>query len=166
FGVRGCAEVNLRARPVAQLQMARKEVGVEVRQKDVLDVEPVLAGEREVLVDVALRIDDGCDLRLLVGDEVRRVRKAVQIELLEDHTGIIMRPPQSRAGWRNTPAENFSASAQHSPACMEPAGCRGWQRKGVPRKSAPTPTSLSSTRRCIRATLRSRGLKRSRSRTD
>ena len=58
--------------------MAGDEVGVEVRQEDVRDAQAVLRGEREVLIDVALRIDDGRECRLLVADEIRRVRQAIR----------------------------------------------------------------------------------------
>ena len=65
--------------------MPGDEVGVEVREEDVRDPQAVLGGEREVLIDVALRIDDRRRVRLLVADQIRRVREAIQIELLEDH---------------------------------------------------------------------------------
>ena len=74
--------------------MAGDEVGVEVRQEDVRDLQIVLGGEREVLIDVALGIDDRRDVRLLVADEVRRVRQAIEIELFENHrepVGIVLR---------------------------------------------------------------------------
>jgi hypothetical protein len=41
--------------------------------------------ERQILIDVALRIDHGGGCGLLVADEIRRVGKAMQIELVEDH---------------------------------------------------------------------------------
>src|SRR5262249_28062508 len=109
-------EMDRCAGPVPQLQVTGDEVGVEVRQEHMLDLKPVLGGERQVLIDVALRIDDGRDLRLLVSDEIRRVRKAIQVELLEDHSGIIMPRRTGGFGWRSTHAENFSASGRRSPA--------------------------------------------------
>ena len=45
----------------------------------------MLGGERQVLIAVTLRIDDGRRAGRLVGDQVRRVGQAVQIELLENH---------------------------------------------------------------------------------
>ena len=80
-----CAEVDRRAETVAKLEMAGDEVRVEVRQEDVLDLEAVLAGEREIPIDVALRIDDGRHTRLLVTDEVRRVGETAEVELLKNH---------------------------------------------------------------------------------
>jgi hypothetical protein len=58
---------------------------VQVRQQNVLDRKTVLGGEREVLIDVALRVHDGGDSGLLVGDQIRRVGEAAEVELLEDH---------------------------------------------------------------------------------
>ena len=60
----GCgAEIDRRAGAIAQLEMAGDEVGVEVREEDVRDSQAVLPGERDVLIDVALRIDDGRRMR-------------------------------------------------------------------------------------------------------
>jgi len=78
------AEIDRRAHPVAQLQMPGDEIGVQVRQEDVLDGEPMFGGKRNVLVDVALRVNDGCRACRLVSNEVGRVRQAWQVELLED----------------------------------------------------------------------------------
>ena len=48
----------------------------------------------DVLVDVALRIDDGGGVRRFVADEIRRVREAIQVELFQDH---VLDPKRSRA---------------------------------------------------------------------
>ena len=45
----------------------------------------VLARIGEVLIDVALRIDDGAVCVSFVADEIRGVGEAVEIELFEDH---------------------------------------------------------------------------------
>ena len=66
--------------------MPGDEVGVEMGEEHVRDAQPVLGGNAKVLIDVALRIDDGRGARLLVADEIRRVRQAIQIELVQDHT--------------------------------------------------------------------------------
>jgi hypothetical protein len=84
-GLRGAAEVDGCARAIAQLEVASDEVGVKVREEDVPDLQPVLGGERDVLVGVALRIDHGCRAGRLVPNEIGGVRQARQIELLEDH---------------------------------------------------------------------------------
>ena len=56
FGVR--AEMDHRAATVAQLQMAGDKVGVEMGEEDVSDLESGCFRVRQVLLDVALRIDD------------------------------------------------------------------------------------------------------------
>jgi hypothetical protein len=50
--------------------MAGDEIGVKVRQEDVADLQIVFAGERQVLVHVALRIDDRRRPGLFVADEI------------------------------------------------------------------------------------------------
>jgi hypothetical protein len=45
----------------------------------------VFRSERQVLIDVALRIDDGGHAARLVGNDVRGVSQAVQIELSQEH---------------------------------------------------------------------------------
>jgi hypothetical protein len=71
--------------------MSSDEIGVEMRQEYVLDLKSVLGGKRDVLVRVALRINDGCRAGLLVSNNVRGVRQARQIELLEDHAELSSR---------------------------------------------------------------------------
>jgi hypothetical protein len=65
--------------------MAGDEIGMQVRKEDVGDAEIVLSGKCQVLLDVALRVDDGGDSGLFVSDEIRGMRKAVEIKLLENH---------------------------------------------------------------------------------
>ena len=79
------AQVDRRAGPVAQLQVAGDEIGVKVRQDDMPNLEAVCAGKGEVLVDVALGIDDDRGVRRLVADEIRGVRQTSEVELLQDH---------------------------------------------------------------------------------
>jgi hypothetical protein len=85
FGLRRRAEIDARADPIAQLQMAGDEVGVEMRQDHMFDAQPVLFGVRHILLDVALWIDDGGNAALLIPDDVGRVREAIQVELMKDH---------------------------------------------------------------------------------
>ena len=65
--------------------MTRDKVGVEMRQEDVPDAQPVFGGKCGVLVDVPLRIDDNRRAGLIVSNHIGSVRKAWQIELPEDH---------------------------------------------------------------------------------
>ena len=76
----GCAAT------VAQFQMAGDEVGVEVSEEDVADLEAELFGVGEVLLDVALRVDDDRGRAGLVSDEIRSVGQAAQVVLLQNHT--------------------------------------------------------------------------------
>ena len=54
------AQIDCCAHAIAQLQMPGDKIGVEMRQEYVLDLERVLGGKRNVLVGVALRVNDGC----------------------------------------------------------------------------------------------------------
>jgi len=49
------------------------------------DAQAVIRSERQVLIDVALRIDDRGQGTPLIANKVRCVRQAVQIELSQDH---------------------------------------------------------------------------------
>ena len=70
---------------IAQFQMPGDKIGVEMSEKYVLDSEAVLGGKRDVLVSVALWINDSCRACRLVSNQVGGVRQARQIELLKDH---------------------------------------------------------------------------------
>jgi len=70
LGARPRAQVDPRALPVAQLQVARHEIGVEVREEDVADAAPERPSRLEIAVDVALRIDDRRLAALLIGDQI------------------------------------------------------------------------------------------------
>ena len=82
---RGSAQIDLRADAIAELEVAGNEVGMKVREEDVLDFETMLSGEREVLIHVTLRVDDSGRVGLLVADQIRGVREAIQVKLLENH---------------------------------------------------------------------------------
>ena len=53
----GRAEIDGRAAAVAQFQVAGDEIGVQMREEHVLDLQAVLGGKGDVLVSVALRVD-------------------------------------------------------------------------------------------------------------
>ena len=65
--------------------MTGDEIGVEVREEDVANLQAVPFGRIEIPLHVALRIDDDGRPALAVADEVRRVRETIEVELLEDH---------------------------------------------------------------------------------
>jgi hypothetical protein len=73
------AQVNRGAGALAQFQVPGYEIGVEVGKKNVLDGQPVLGGECEVLVHVALRINYGGGTRTFVANQVGGVRQAREI---------------------------------------------------------------------------------------
>ena len=57
-------------------------------QHDVLDPAAGRFRVGDVPVDVALGVDDHCDARLFVGDEVRGVSEAAEVVLLQKHGDI------------------------------------------------------------------------------
>jgi hypothetical protein len=67
---------------------------VEVRQQHVPDLQPVFGGERQVLIDIALRIDDSGGAGVFVADEIRRVGETIKIKLAQNHGSS----PLQRAG--------------------------------------------------------------------
>jgi len=82
-------EADDRAHAVAQLEVAGNEIRVEVRQEDVRDTKVVIGRERQILIDVALRIDDSRGTALLISNDVRGVCETVEIKLLEEHMSIM-----------------------------------------------------------------------------
>jgi len=84
LGFGGGTEADSGADAVAELEMAGDEIGVQVGEEDVLDGEVVLGGEGEVLVDVALGINDDGGGGGFVADEIGRVGETGEVELMED----------------------------------------------------------------------------------
>ena len=79
------AEMDGRAATVAQFQMAGDEVGMEVGQEDVADLEAEFLGVGQVLLDVALRIDDDGGRAGLVSEQIGGVGQAAQVVLFQNH---------------------------------------------------------------------------------
>lgn len=65
--------------------MPGDEVRVEVGEEDVADPAAQPPRVLDVLVDVALRVDDRGHPGGLVGDQIRRVGQAAEVVLPEDH---------------------------------------------------------------------------------
>jgi len=65
--------------------MPSHKIGVKMGEENVPDLESVFGGESNVLIRVALRINDGGRACRFVSDDVGSVRQARQIELFEDH---------------------------------------------------------------------------------
>src|SRR5215468_7696528 len=80
------AQINLCAKLIAQLQMSGDKVRVQVRQKNVFDMEFVFCGKREIDADVALWVDHGCLACLLIANQIRSMSQAAQIKLFEDQS--------------------------------------------------------------------------------
>lgn len=78
------AKVNSGANAVAEFEVASYEIGVEMRQDDVLDLEAVFGSEVEIALDVALGIDDNCDAGGFVANQIGGVGETVQVELIKN----------------------------------------------------------------------------------
>src|SRR5205814_7045239 len=87
------SEVNRRTCPIAQFQMPSNKISVQMGQYDVLNFEFVLCGKCNVLVGVALRVNDSCRACTFVANQIRRMCQTRQVELFENHaTPLSMRP--------------------------------------------------------------------------
>lgn len=79
------AEIDGGTDAIAEFEMAGDKIGVEMGEYDVLDLEIVLGGELKIAANVALRIDDGGGVSLVVADDVGSVSETGKVELLKDH---------------------------------------------------------------------------------
>ena len=85
LGLGAAAEMDGGAAAVAQFQMAGDEVGVEVGEEDVADLEAEFFGVGEVLLDVALRVDDDGGAAGFVAEQVGGVGEAAEVVLFQNH---------------------------------------------------------------------------------
>ncbi len=74
-----------RAAAIAQLQVTGNEIGVEVAEKDVADLQPEFLGVDHVLLDVALRVDDDGGATGLVTEQIGGMGQAAQVILFQNH---------------------------------------------------------------------------------
>src|SRR5271168_4478470 len=100
-----------RAATVSQLQMAGDEVGVEVGQEDMPDLKAELLSVGQVLLNVALRIDDDTSRTGLVSKQIRRVGQASQVVLFQNHAFSIglarcAVPAERQPCWSSSRAKN------------------------------------------------------------
>ena len=65
--------------------MAGDEVGVEMSEEDVPNPEGEFFGVRQVVLDVALGVDDDAGRGGFVADQIGSVSKAAEVILLEEH---------------------------------------------------------------------------------
>ena len=68
---------------VGEFAMAADKIGMQMSFDDVLDSQILRVGFFDVLIDIALRIDNGCFT--IRSDQIRSVRETTEIELLEVH---------------------------------------------------------------------------------
>src|SRR6516165_7660288 len=61
--------------PVAELEVTRDEIRMEMRQEHVADPAPESIRIRQILVYVALRVDNRRQAAVLVSDQIRSVRQ-------------------------------------------------------------------------------------------
>ena len=79
------AEMDRRAATVAQFQMPGDEVGVKMGEEYVPDLEAEFLRIGQVLLDIALRVDDDGGRTGLVSEQIGSVRKAAEVILFENH---------------------------------------------------------------------------------
>src|SRR5687768_16063240 len=75
------AQTNRGADAVSELDVAREEISVKMGEENVVNVKVVLDGVVEVLIDIALRVDDNGSSGRLIGNEVRCMCKTAKIIL-------------------------------------------------------------------------------------
>ena len=114
-----CAGTQMdgRAAAVAQLQMAGDEVGVEVGEKHVADMKAKLLGVAQVLLNVALRIDDDGSRTGLVSKQIRRMGEASQVVLFQNHVFSIGLPTENTLSKPVTSSRLSLSTYPHAPAC-------------------------------------------------
>src|SRR5690606_10553059 len=105
-------QIELRAGPMRELTAPRDVVRMDVRFRNVSDAYPLPLGRADILVHVAVRVDDDRLARHRATNEIARLRKFLVEESLNDH--------------------------RSNPPCVESRGRGGWIRwHGLP--AAPPP---------------------------
>ena len=67
-------------------------------QDHVPDLQVLLVGKPDLLVDVPLRVNNGGGTARLITHEIRSMRKTIPIKLLQDHRGLFLSRRRA-AGW-------------------------------------------------------------------
>jgi hypothetical protein len=75
------AKMDGGAATVAQLQVAGNEIRVEMGEEDMANLEAKLFGIRQILLDVALRVNDDSGCALLLPEEIGGMRQTTEIVL-------------------------------------------------------------------------------------
>ena len=89
--------MDLRAHPVAQLEVGGDKIGVHVGEENVADRQALRLSIGDVVVHVALRVDDDGGLRVVVTDEVGGVGETAEVVLLQQH-GVVFHRLCGRSG--------------------------------------------------------------------
>ena len=108
------SDVNLRACAHGQFFVPRNEVGMEMRFKNMTDLQALLFGGFQIDVDVALRIDDGGFA--FRSEHVGRMCQAIQVKLLKIHL---------RLRWGTGIQASLSLSFSQYQSSM--GRCLGWE---------------------------------------
>jgi len=82
---------------VAQFQMAGDKVSVKMGEEYVPDLEAEFPSIGQVLLDIALGVDDDGGRAGLVSEQIRSMGKAAQVVLFEDHGISICTAVRSRS---------------------------------------------------------------------
>ena len=85
FSLGAGTEMDGRAAAGAQLEVTGDEVGVEVGEKYVANLEPRFFGVGQVLLNVALRVNDDGGRTGLVCEQIGGVGQATQVVLFQNH---------------------------------------------------------------------------------
>src|SRR5215213_1720187 len=80
------AENDLRARSFGKLDVTADKIGVQMRFDNVFDALPVGFGFRQILLNIALRVNNRRFLART--DVIRSVRQAAEIKLFEIHNNL------------------------------------------------------------------------------
>ena len=130
-----------------QPAVAGDVVGVVVSLEDVLDRDPGVAGQLEVLVDLEARIDDRGLAGLLVADEIRGTTEIVVGDLAEDHEGTASASSisaLSSRSWSRTPAQTSSQRAIRVGSAIEYSAREPSRRRLTMRSRSSTPRCLET----------------------
>ena len=111
----GRASADGRANAGGELAAARDEVVVNVGLQGVADRETTGLRFPDIQVHVPDRVDDGTDLGVLRPYEIRGVAKALDLDLLDEHGGLVSHPPMPWVVCGGHPFRKLRAGS-HTPA--------------------------------------------------
>ena len=81
-----CTKINSGPGLLPQLNVSSQDVGMEVRQEDILNLPVIRFGVVEILLNIPLRIDDRGHTGPLSRDQVGRVGQATEVILTKDQS--------------------------------------------------------------------------------